>query len=583
MVELLLEGIERARLQSGRAVFLGPETQDDVSWSDFFADAERVAEWLQNARGVRPGSRVVILASPSREMVTAVVAVWMAGGSVTCAPTPARTVDLPTYAEQTRKRISALGAPLILLGEPYEVLSETLANDRARVDLLTDALITVPTGIWKRPDLSPFDPAIAQFTSGTTADPKIIEISHRNLAENIAAIRERAQHEEVHGRLLTWLPLSHDMGLIGALALHLTCGHCDVLFGSPADYLASPSSWMANAARFQATVLVGPASAYALAGRLLASGPRLDLSSVRLALCGGEPIDPEAVERFLDAAAPHGFNRDAFRPAYGLAEATLAVAIPPAPGLRLDEIDAELLAEHRIAVPASVLGKVPIPGKPLVRRLVRLGTPLPGFQIRVVDPETRQPCPERTVGEICVSGPSVTAGNLEEIGDFDIGHTGGTDETLDGCAGTRPHEQEAGGVRRLAGGWLATGDLGYLVEGELVVCGRAKDLIIIGGRNLHPEEIEQAAARVPGVRPGNVVAYSVARAHGPSVEGVAVAVEARPGHDDATIRENVTTTVLASAGVRPVHVHVLPPGSIPKTPSGKLQRARAAAMFGSGQ
>lgn len=566
MAELLLEGIDRARLQNGRVVFLGTDSEDGLGWSVFFAEAERVAAWLQSERGVGPGFRVVVLASPSRAMVTAVVAVWMAGGVVTCAPTPARIVDLSTYVEQTRGRVAALGASLVLLGTPYEALGQALAESGARVDPLAHAMAAEPSGVWKRPDLTSADPAIAQFTSGTTADPKIIQISHGNLAANVAAIRERARHEEVHGRLLSWLPLSHDMGLIGGLALHLTCGHCDALFSRPEDYLASPASWMANAARYRATVLVGPASAYALAGRLLAVGPQLDLSSVRLALCGGEPIEPEAIERFLDAAARHGLDRNVFLPAYGLAEATLAVTMPSAPGLRLDEIDADLLAQRGTAVPAAAQGDAP------ARRLVRLGPPMSGLDIRVVDPTTGQPCQERSVGEIHIRGESVTAGYLG-----------------DGHSGPHPAEQDSGGVnggggvRRLGDGWLATGDLGYLVDGELVACGRAKDLIIIGGRNLHPEEIEQVAARVPGVRPGNVVAYPISRTPGASTEGVAVAAEIRPGHDEATIRADVTAAVLASVGVRPVHVHVLRPGTIPKTPSGKLQRARAAMMFGSGR
>lgn len=543
-------------MENGRVRFLGPDSEDVTGWSVFFAEAERVAAWLQHAREVGPGSPVVVLADTSRAMVTAVVAVWMAGGSVTCAPTPARTVDLSTYVDQTCQRIAALGDPLVLLGTPYGEFSATLKAHGARVDPLSDTVTAETSEPWKRPDLSPTDPAILQFTSGTTTDPKIVVVSHGNLAANIAAIRERFRHDEVHGRLLTWLPLSHDMGLIGALAVHVTCGRCDVLFGTPADYLAAPSSWLANAARYRATVLIGPASAYAMAGRLLAAGPRLDLSSVKVALCGGEPIEPEAIERFLDAAAPHRFDRNAFLPAYGLAEATLAVTMPPAPGLQSDEIDADILAARRVAIPAAASSG------PRARRFVRLGPAVPGLQVRVVDPETGQVCPDRSVGEVHVTGSSVTSGYLR-----------GSSQEPD-----RPRP-DGHGEARTADGWLATGDLGYLVDGELVVCGRIKDLIIIGGRNLHPEEVEQAAGRVPGVRPGNAVAYPMTRDPGSGIEGVAVAVETRPGHEENAVRAGVAAAVLAAVGVRPVHVHVLPPGSIPKTPSGKLQRSLAATMF----
>jgi fatty-acyl-CoA synthase len=541
----------RARSRGGRIVFLGPGFDEEICWREFFAEAENVAGWLQTVRGVGRGGRMMILGLPSRPMVTAVVGTWMSGASVTCAPTPARTTDLDTYVEQTLARLSALGDPLVLLGVPYESLAGPLAAAGARVVMLADVPADESAAVWKMPELDADDAAVLQFTSGTTAAPKVVEVSHGNLAANIAAIRERICHDEVHGRLLTWLPLSHDMGLIGALAVQLTCGHCDVLIGSPSDFLSAPSSWMRNASRYQATVLMGPSSAYARAGRLLDVGPTLDLSSVKVALCGGEPIEPDAIEGFLDSAARHGFRREAFLAAYGLAEATLAVTMPdPDQGLRVDEIDSDALAASKLAVPASDRGRV--------RRFVRLGPPVPGTQVRIVDSHTGAERPPRAVGEVHVWGPSV-AGYLDD-GD--------------------PGESQE--VRRSADGWLATGDLGYLVDGELVVCGRAKDLIIVGGRNIHPEEIEQAAARVPGVRPGNVVAFAT-RHGGSGTDSAAVALELRPGHDEVVVRERITAAVSAAVGVRLAAVHMLSPGSIPKTPSGKLQRAEAAWLWGGEQ
>ncbi|ONH28830.1 long-chain-fatty-acid--CoA ligase [Pseudofrankia asymbiotica] len=553
------EAGRRARLQGGRIVFLGQEDDDELPWPEFFAQAEDVAAWLQNVRGLGRGGRVVILGLPSRPVVTALVGAWLAGASVTVAPTPARTTDLQTYVGQTLARLAALGEPLVLLGAPYDALADALVAGGAHVELLADALAAEPVGVWKAPDLTADDPAILQFTSGTTSTPKIVRVSHGNLAANIAAIRERIRHDEVHDRLLTWLPLSHDMGLIGALAVQLTCGHCDVLISSPNDYLASPSSWMRNAARYRATVLMGPASAYAMAGRLLKTGPALDLSCVKVALSGGEPIDPEAIEAFLDAAARHGFRREAFLPAYGLAEATLAVTMPdPYRGLRVDEVDADILADQRRAEPAL--------GGRRTRRFARLGEPVPGTRVRIVDPVTDADRPQRSVGEIQVAGPSI-AGYLTETPD--------TPDVAGGDAGD-------GGHTHSRDRWLATGDVGYLVDGELVVCGRAKDLIIIGGRNIHPEEAEQAAATVPGVRPGNAVAFATRRG-GAATDSVTVAFELRPGHDETDVRGRVTAAVLAAVGVRPAAVHALPPGSIPKTPSGKLQRAEAARLWGGEQ
>jgi fatty-acyl-CoA synthase len=309
---------------------------------------------------------------------------------------------------------------------------------------------------------------------------------------------------------------------------------------------------MRNAARHRATVLIGPASAYAMAGRLLKAGPVLDLSCVKLALSGGEPVDPDVVDGFLDSAARHGLRREVFLPAYGMAEATLAIAAPePFQGPRTDEVDAEVLAERHVAVPAA-------PGR-RARRLTLLGPALPGMRIRIVDPVTGVDCPERAVGEVQVAGLSI-AGYLADA----------TDATEQGSAGT---------VRD--GGWLASGDLGYLVAGELVVCGRIKDLIIIGGRNIHPEEIEQAAGTVAGVRPGNVIAFATRRQGG--TDGIGIVFEIRAGHDEQAVREQITAATLVTVGIRPSVVRAVTPGSIPKTPSGKLQRAGAARLWGGEQ
>lgn len=601
MVLGLLDGIDQARGGAGRVVFLGPEAADeDVTWSDFLAEAERTAAWLQSVHGVGPGSRVVVLASPSRAMVTAMVAVWLAGGAITCAPTPARTDNTAGYARQTRDRIAALGDPLVLLGAPYDAFAPILTAGGVPTCLLAEAMTASPGGAWKRPDVTPADPALLQFTAGATGAPKIVQITHGNLAANIAAVKERMRHDDIHGRLLSWLPLAHDLGLLGALALYLTCGHCDVLFGAPRDYLASPASWLTNAARYRATMLFGPASAYAMAGRLLALGPKLDLSSVNVAICGGEQIEPAAIERFLDAAASHGFDRNSFLPLYGLAEATMAVTIPSTTGLRVDEIDADVLAERRTALPIAATGGT------RARRLLRLGPALPGLRVRIVDRQTGAERAEREIGEIHVRGPSIAAGYLTAGTPTAGTPTAGTSGTL-GTPGTPSASTEAVPDHHLGGesahrpdGWLDTGDLGYLVDGELVVCGRARDLITLGGRDLHPEEVEQAVSRVPGVRPGNAVAFPVScpdgtgisglgirglgvhglGVHGLGIYGLGIAFEVRAGRSETDIRAEVIAAVVDAVGIRPIHVQVLPPGSIPKTPSGKPQRFLAAETFG---
>lgn len=553
----LLDRMKRASAGPNGVTFLAPDGGERVGWAVLHDDARRVAAGLQE-RGVRPGRPVVLLASTSRATVTAAMAAWFAGASVTLAPTPARTVDLARYLADSRERFDALGDPLVLVGAPWEQAIAALSGGGGIVASLAEVVDAQPSAPWRPPTLSPEDPAILQLTSGTTGAPKIARISHGNLAANIEGIRVATGHEAVHGRMLSWLPLSHDMGLIGGLILPLACGRCDTLLSSPADYLARPASWMQQISHHRATTTVGPGSAYAVAARLLRTGPRLDLSCLAYALCGGEPIDPAAVDDFLAAAGEHGFHPEAFMPAYGLAEATVAVTFSDlGRGARYDHVDADALAAG-IARPNDPLEQTgpedpTAGGRTRTRRLVLLGEPIAGLSIRVVDPDTDVELPARTVGEVQVRGTSVASYH---------------DQSPDSAPPADPD------------GWLATGDLGYLTDAELVVCGRHKDVIILGGRNIYPEDVERAAARAPGARAGNIVAFAAPRPGPPAGEGLAVAVETR-GDDHETLRQAVADEVRAALGVTPHPVIVLPPGSLPKTPSGKLQRAQVRRRFAS--
>ncbi|ADP85135.1 long-chain-fatty-acid--CoA ligase [Pseudofrankia inefficax] len=541
----LLDAMERAGKEPGTITFLSPVGDERLTWGDLHADALRAAGGLQ-AAGAGPGRSVALLSLNSRAAVTAIAAVWLAGASLTVLPTPARTMDIEAFLAATERHLDRLGQPVVLVGSPFEDLSSALASAGHQVRPLDSVLAEAPAGLWRRPALVDDDPAILQLTSGTTSEPRIVRVSHANLAANLQGLAEAIDHGAKHGRTLSWLPLSHDMGLIGILAAMLTCGQCDLLLASPTDYLANPASWLQLAAEHQVQTIVGPTSAYALAARFLPYGPRLDLSTITGAMSGGEQIDPDAIETFLTAAAPHGLDPRTFLPGYGLAEATFAVTVPtPMRGLRVDEVDADTLAREGRAAP-------PRPGEP-TRRLPLLGSPIARTSLRIVGPAGRQQLPDRTVGEVEVRGPAVTSGYHDA-------------EPMD-----------EGMEESLADGWLRTGDLGYLVDGELVLCGRKKDLIIVGGRNIYPEDVERAAGQTPGVRAGNAVAFPVPRPGGLG-EGVAVAVESRVPDPDA-VRRAVTDRVRTTIGIQPVAVYVLPAGSIPKTPSGKLQRAEAARRF----
>jgi fatty-acyl-CoA synthase len=347
--------------------------------------------------------------------------------------------------------------------------------------------------------------------------------------------------------MVSWLPLFHDMGMVGFLTLPM-CRGIELVTVTPADFLAKPLLWAELISKYSGTVTAAPNFAYALAARVLGRATDLDLSSLRFALNGAEPIDAHTAEAFLRAGAPFGLPATAVVCAYGMAEATLGVSMHAwGTPLEVDTIAAEALENDRRAEPVA-------PGSDTAsaaRSFPVLGPPLPGIECVAVGEDGRH-LGNREVGVLHIRGTSVTALYL----------------TVDGPRPTR-------GVD----GWLDTGDLGYLVDGRVVVCGRVKDVIIMGGRNIYPTDIERVAEQVPGVRAGNAVA--VRWLEGPR-ESFAVAVESREAADAQAvtrISSAVRSAVTAAMGVRPAVVTVLPVGSLPKTPSGKLQRTAAAKLL----
>jgi fatty-acyl-CoA synthase len=267
----------------------------------------------------------------------------------------------------------------------------------------------------------------------------------------------------------------------------------------------------------------------------------IDLSTWRMGLNGAEPIDPDGVEAFCKAGARHGLDPAVAYCVYGMAEATLAISFPePGTGMGVDTVDRDVLELDGFAAPTDGAA---------ARRLPLLGRPLRGFEVRVCDPGTGEVLADRHVGELELRGPSVTPGYWR-----------------------RPDVTAA----TFHDGWLRTGDLGYLVDGELVVCGRIKDVIIVGGRNIFPEDVERATASVEGVRAGNVVAFGTVGRRGK--EGIVVVAETKLD-DPRPLREAIVARVCDVVGVPPLEVVLVPAGSLPKTSSGKLQRSRCRSRY----
>jgi len=491
------------------------------------------------AAGVAPGDAVALLAGDPAIIAPGVQAVWLAGGSITMLHQPTARTDLATWADDTVRVLEMIGARRVLLGPPFEPIADVLREHGVTIsgfDGLDD----------DAPDLRPepvaeSDTALLQLTSGSTAEPKAVRITHGNLWANAQAMAEAAALKPDSDVMVSWLPLFHDMGMVGFLIVPMTLG-IELVKVTPVEFLSGPLIWPDLITRYGGTITAAPNFAYALLGRRLARAAdgAYDLSTMRLALNGAEPIDPTAIEAFTAATARFGMSPGAVFCAYGMAEATLGIAFAPlGRGMVVDRIDADDLELRQHATPVAA-------DAPGARAFPLLGPPLPGIEVAVTGDDGER-LGERGVGLLKLRGDSISPGYL----------------TMDGPLATQD-----------ADGWLDTGDEGYIVDGEVVVCGRRKDVIIVGGRNIYPTDVERAAAEVEGVRAGNTAAVRL-DTYGRR-DRFAVAVESRDAENPESahrIRDEVTSRVTAQVGARPYIVHVLPPGSLPKTPSGKLRRA----------
>jgi fatty-acyl-CoA synthase len=447
-------------------------------------------------------------------------------------PLPMRMSSIEQFVHQTRVRV--LGAhSKVLLVDPE--LAPFIAPVEGDPPMVGYDEIRGDGDRWVAPPADPDALAILQFTSGSTSDPKGVMLPHRAVLANIDGMAEAVQFDPAEDVLVSWLPLYHDMGLVGVLTTAMTTG-ADLVLAGPQTFMASPSRWVQWLSDYGGTITAGPNFSWVLATRALNRLDGLDLSRLRIALNGAEPVDPANVERLVEAGARHGLRPGAVFPAFGMAEVAIGGTFPaPMSGLRTDCVDQRVLEVERYAAPA-------VEGADGTKRLAVLGPAVPGLEIRVVDPETGQRLLDREVGELQIRGTSVTTGYYERP---DL-----TDAAFDGD-------------------WLRTGDLGYLIDGELVLCGRIKDVIIVAGRNVFPEDVERSVAEIDGVRAGNVIAFGI---EGRRREGVVVVAEAKECDADL-VRGAVAAMVRDVLGLPADDVVLVAPGSLPKTSSGKLQRS----------
>jgi fatty-acyl-CoA synthase len=541
----LLQRIERAAARGTSVTFVVGGSEDVASWSELHEQAKAYAAALQ-AQGVRPGDHVALLSPTTRSLVTAIQGTWLAGGTIVVLPLPMRLSSIDEFVTQTRRRIQHADARLVIVDPELAAFVTPEPGDPPMVGF--DDLAGGDARRWVRQPDDPDRLAILQFTSGSTSDPKGVMLPDRVLCANLDAVAEAATLDPDDDVLVSWLPLYHDMGLVGLLTLPMSTG-ARLVLGAPQDFTAKPARWMEWMSTYGGTATAGPNFSWVLATRALARSEPLNLSRLRVALNGAEPIDPDQVEAFVAAGRRHGLRPEAVFPAFGMAEVAIGGTFPePMSGMVTDCVDRRVLETERYAAPAD-------PGAVGSRRLPLLGRPVPGLEIRIVDPDTGIPLREREVGELEIRGTSVTPGYYR-----------------------RPDAN----AQLFHDGWLRTGDLAYLLDGQLVMCGRIKDVIIVGGRNLFPEDVERAVGQLDGVRAGNVIAFGVDGDRGR--ESLVVVAESRAVDDDvAALRRVVAERVRDAVGVPARDIVLVAPGTLPKTSSGKLQRSLCRRQYRDGR
>lgn len=540
----LLSRIESSACEERALTFVVGGEEDRVSWRHLHEEAQGYAAALQDW-GVRPGDHVALLSPTTRPLVTAIQATWLCGATLVVLPLPMRLASLEEFVAQTRQRIRGADAKLVLIDPELAPFVTPDPGDPPLIEL-SELAGTSPDG-WRRPADNRERLTILQFTSGSTSDPKGVMLPDKTLCANLNGISEvgRLVPDDV---LVSWLPLYHDMGLVGLLTLSMSTG-TNLVLGAPQEFTAKPSRWMEWISTYGGTATAGPNFAYVLATRALRRGPQLDLSRLRIALNGAEPVDVTNVREFIEAGKRHGLRPGAVFPAFGMAEVAIAGTFPePLTGLRTDCVERRVLETERYAAPAAS-------GTEGGREFARLGKALPGLEIRIVDPERGVEVKDREVGELEIRGSSVTPGYYRRP---------------DANAGLF-HE-----------GWLRTGDLAYTLDGELVVCGRIKDVIIVGGRNVFPEDVERAVGELDGIRAGNVIAFAVDGQRGK--EELVVVAETKAGSDElAGLRRTVVERVVRAVGTPAKDIVLVAPGTLPKTSSGKLQRSLCKQRYSGGQ
>jgi 1-acyl-sn-glycerol-3-phosphate acyltransferase len=544
-----------ARLHPQRIAFYLYQDQEQpqpVSYAGLQQHAREVAVGLR-ARGIQPGQTVAIMLPTELGYFSSFFGTLLAGATPVPIYPPARPNQIEDHLRRHARILdNARCRLLITVGEAKLVARLLQAQVESLDDIVTVEELVQPVDGWIAQTVRAEDIAFVQYTSGSTGDPKGVILTHANLLANVRALVQRAEAGAADV-FVSWLPLYHDMGLIGACLGSFYCG-LPLVVMSPLRFLRRPASWLWAIHQHRGTLSAAPNFAYELCLRNIRDSDieGLDLSSWRLACNGAEPVNPATMRRFAERFAGYGFRADALAPVYGLAECSVGLALPvPGRGLKVDRIDQERFSKTGEALPVA-----PNIAADRILEMVACGHVLAGHEMRVVDSDGRE-LPQRHEGRLQFRGPSATRGYMNN---------------------------PAATAQLFDGDWLETGDRAYIADGDLFISGRVKDMIIRGGRNIYPYELEQAVSEIDGIRKGCVAVFaSPAPAADAAAGSEHLVIVAETREQDRQVleqlREQVSHCSVDILGA-PADVIVLaPPHSVLKTSSGKIRRNAVRELY----
>ena len=528
-------------------------TEETHTFASLARQARELAVALE-AKGMRKGDRVALILPGAGEFILAFLGVLQGGGIPVPMYPPMGMGQLTGYLDHAKHITSASRATHVITTAQIKAVIGKVreAVPEMRAILTMKDLEGGDASLYRAPDVALDDTCFLQFTSGSTSAPKGVIVTHENLAHNCWAIMRQGLGTDEADRGVSWLPLFHDMGLIGFVLAPIHHS-VPVSFMSPMTFLKRPVSWLQVCSRHEGTITYGPNFSYALATKRIRDRDMegVDLSRLRVAGCGAEPIQADTLRAFAARFSQWGFEESAFVPSYGMAENTLAIAFSR--GIPTDVVDPDTLWGDGLAQPLAT----PPEDEGADRvEIVGCGPTFADHEVRIVDVDTRQALPERRVGEIQVRGPSVTPGYFE--------NAAATEKTIG------PE------------GWLNTGDLGYLADGHVFICGREKDILIVNGKNYYPQDLEWAATEVEGVRAGNAVVFPSYK-EGLGREAIVLVAETRLTEGHGELERRIKAAVMQATGLVVDEVMLSGPGTVPKTSSGKLQRRKARQLYEAGE